>query len=466
MKLASKIILLLIVAVVAVTTLSSYFTSQQFITTIERQHQEIVDSLALLQADERFHRSLNDDQSLYLMQKLKSATDQHTHVKWSWMSRETSVYANGEIHTRKTIRQTLPNGTSILATYFPMQSGDRQGYFQITSPLDVATQQTWRTWRNAVISIAAIGLLAIGVVMIGGVQMIARPLEQLTEKMHRIGKGDFTGELQIHTNDELGQLSVALNEMCARLEIQQRQIRTETEKRIRALEQLRHADRLKTLGQLAAGFAHEVGTPLNVIGARAEMILEDDISVNEIRQHANEIKCETARISEIIQKLLDFARRSESHRSVQDLRLVIDKSVSLMGPIVRKQGIKLQSDVISEPADAAYDFGQMQQVLLNLIDNAVDASKPDTIINITLGKQEDYWLLQVIDQGQGMTESQAEQIFEPFFTTKEIGQGTGLGLSIVHGIVSEHGGTISVDSQPGQGTTVSIRLPVAERQKS
>jgi len=314
-----------------------------------------------------------------------------------------------------------------------------------------------------IFTISGMGLLSIGVIMIAGVRWIARPLQLLTEKMERVGQGDFSSDLEIHSNDELGQLSVAVNQMCDRLRRQQATIEHETNQRIDTLEQLRHADRLKTVGQLAAGFAHEVGTPLNVISGRAEMILSDsNLADGMIAKHATAIKDESERISKIIHKLLDFARRSPSQKTSGDLREVIQRAVELIRPLTEKRNIHINTDLPTEPAEASFDFNQFQQVLMNLIDNAADASCDGQTVDVILKRRtkDELWAIQIVDHGSGIESSLKNDIFQPFFTTKDVGSGTGLGLSIVHGIVVEHGGTIRCESEVDLGTTITIELPV------
>lgn len=320
-------------------------------------------------------------------------------------------------------------------------------------------------FRYPLITVTAMGLLSIGVVIIAGVRWIATPLELLTEKMERVGQGDFASDLAIHSKDELGQLSNAVNQMCDQLRAQAETIQSETNQKISAIEQLRHADRLKTVGQLAAGFAHEVGTPLNVISGRAEMLLgNSDPDIAAIHKHAAAIKDESERISTIIHKLLDFARRTPSQKIKGDLRDVINRSIEMLAPLTEKKNVKLTTDLPDSPATADFDFNQFQQVLMNLIDNAVDASRSGQSVEIILKKRttNHCWAIQVVDHGQGIEASLRDDIFQPFFTTKDVGAGTGLGLSIVHGIVEEHDGSIRCESEIDLGTTMTIELPIIE----
>ena len=313
-----------------------------------------------------------------------------------------------------------------------------------------------------IFTVGGMGLLCIGGIMIAGVRWIARPLQLLTEKMERVGQGDFSSDLEIHSNDELGQLSLAVNQMCEKLRKQQATIEHETNQRIETLGQLRHADRLKTVGQLAAGFAHEVGTPLNVISGRAELILSNtSIEPELLTKHAKAIKDESERISQIIKKLLEFARRSPSQKTTGDLRTVIERSADLIRPLTEKRKVSLNTDLPQSPAQASFDFNQFQQVLMNLIDNAVDASSEGQTVDIILKRRtnDDLWAIQIVDHGSGIASDLHGDIFQPFFTTKDVGSGTGLGLSVVHGIVEDHDGTIRCESEVDLGTTITVEIP-------
>ena len=194
------------------------------------------------------------------------------------------------------------------------------------------------------------------------------------------------------------------------------------------------------------------------------MILSDNtLSPDEVARHATAVKTESERISSIIQKLLDFGRRSPSHKSKNDLREVIQHSVELIRPLTEKRRVTVNMDLPDSRAEADFDFNQLQQVLMNLIDNAVDASGESQSVDVILNKRttDNRWVIQIVDRGSGIDSKHQDDIFEPFFTTKDVGSGTGLGLSIVHGIVEEHDGAIRCKSDVDLGTTITIELPVS-----
>lgn len=474
MKLAAKLILLFIIAVAAVTTMASHLTSMQSFANLEKRHREIAVSVSSIDKTADFQKAVEVGNNVYFERMIRTFSNQGTRIRWVWLGDDVvsdylpaiadeSVLKNPP-QQPLSVTGTTRQGRRKYFTYLPVTIDDQAGAVEIATPLNDLDSQSRSTWLTALFTIAATGLLSIGVVMIAGVRWIANPLAALTEKMQRVGRGDFSSDLKIHSNDELGQLAAAVNQMCDHLRQQQQTIIRETNQRIEAIEQLRHADRLKTVGQLAAGFAHEVGTPLNVISGRAEMILSDtELPAEQVAKHAKAVKDESERISAIIQKLLDFARRTPSHKSKSDLREVIKHSVELIRPLTEKRNVHVNMDLPSSPAEADFDFNQLQQVLMNLIDNSVDASSENQSVDVVLKKRtsENCWTIQIIDHGTGIDSQHRGDIFEPFFTTKEVGSGTGLGLSIVHGIVEEHDGTIQCKSEVDLGTTITIELPAA-----
>ncbi|MEM9942683.1 MAG: HAMP domain-containing sensor histidine kinase, partial [Planctomycetota bacterium] len=434
MRLALKFILLFVSAVVLVTAFASYFTNVQFLRNTQKQHAEIAASITpkikSLPGEDSPQFGNND-----LERIIRSARNDIPRTRWVWLGNEVPT------HLQPTLTKPKPNdcglnenlshsislagenrqGTPTYFSYFPIKIGGQQGAIEISSPLASIRIQSTLNWKSSVYSVLSIGLLTIGLVMILGVRWIASPLQKLTHKMEQVGRGDFSSNLQLHSNDELGELGKAVNLMCDRLREQQRTIETETNQRIAALEQLRHADRLKTVGQLAAGFAHEVGTPLNVISGRAEMILgTHESNRDQIEKHARAIKDESERISQIIRKLLDFARRSPVKKEQGDLREVIQRSIEMIRPLTEKKEVLIRTDLPAKKALVHFDFNQFQQVLMNLVGNAVDASQPGQTVEVILKKRtnDNRWAIQVIDHGKGIPESSREEIFQPFFTTK------------------------------------------------
>ncbi len=244
------------------------------------------------------------------------------------------------------------------------------------------------------------------------------------------------------------------------LDISERVSLEQEQKRLR--EQLFQHEKMVLIGQIAAGVAHELNTPLATILLRAQLI-EQQTDKNGDLSDLKVLEGEAKRCRRIVDSLLGFSRRSEGVISRTDLNGLIQESLSLVENDLTLKGIKLETDYSRNGTTACVDSNQIQQVLLNLVANAVDAMQGGGYLHIStrLLPDKSSVAIQVTDSGDGIKEDILNQVFEPFFTTKEQGKGTGLGLAICQRIVEEHEGEIKIRSQPGQGTTVSVLLPHA-----
>jgi signal transduction histidine kinase len=222
---------------------------------------------------------------------------------------------------------------------------------------------------------------------------------------------------------------------------------------------------------LAAGIAHELGAPLYVISGYADMIAGRSLSPDKAAESAQTIRVQSERIANTVRRILDFARQRPGQRTLVDLRQLARQTLDLMAPLAEKQKVKLILVDGDEAALVRADVEQIQQVVLNLITNAVQAMPRGGDVKVAIGPaptpppagQADaggqHVCLSVLDEGEGISAENLNRIFEPFFTTKGPGQGTGLGLAIAEGIVREHGGWIAVASTPGKGSRFCVCLP-------
>jgi len=321
-------------------------------------------------------------------------------------------------------------------------------------------------------ALAVFALVALGGVMaLGlGAYFVGRPVQRIVEKTRRIGEGDPGSPLDLRQRDELGLVAREINHMCDRLEEARAGLSREAAARIAALSQLRHADRLSTVGSLASGIAHELGTPLNVVSGRAKRILRG-AGAEEIEGNARIIVEQADKMTRIIRQLLDFARRRGAQKAPGDLAAIARGVIALLEPIADKRRVSL---ALAEPpagAQAEVDAGQIQQALTNLMMNGVQAMHDGGELTVSIARERreppparggpaaDYLAVRVRDRGEGIRPGDLPHVFEPFFTTKEVGEGTGLGLSVTWGIVEEHGGWIEVESELGRGTTFTVYLP-------
>ncbi len=316
---------------------------------------------------------------------------------------------------------------------------------------------------------AALLLVACGLMIaLASVRLVGRPLAAVAGQVRRIADGDLTGRAAVDSDDEIGRLAEQVNAMTARLRETREALTKEAERRVAALDELRHAERLKTVGQLASGVAHELGTPLNVVAGRARMIARGQVEGKDLVESANIIVEQTQRMSKLITHLLTYARRRPSPRQKLDLAAQIDHAITLVEPLTRKARVTPRIEAGVGPFVVEGDTAQVEQVLANLLMNATQAMPDGGEVTVKLERVHeardeetpiDFVRVSVIDQGIGMSPEVRARIFEPFFTTKDVGAGTGLGLSVAYGIVRDHGGWIDVDSAPGEGTTFRVHFP-------
>jgi signal transduction histidine kinase len=231
-----------------------------------------------------------------------------------------------------------------------------------------------------------------------------------------------------------------------------------------AQQQLLQAAKLAAIGELAAGVAHELNNPLTVIVGRNDQIMR------RLRQADPEavplgetIKAEALRATRIVRGLLDFSRRREPKREPVSVNVLVPRALDLLQTKLRRRDIDVQRNLDPALPPLLGDMDQITQVLINLLGNAIDAMPEGGRLTIETSHtaELDRVAFSVQDSGTGMTPEQIEHIFEPFYSTKPEGEGTGLGLPVTLGIVKSHGGSISVQSEPGSGTTMTVQLPVA-----
>jgi signal transduction histidine kinase len=223
------------------------------------------------------------------------------------------------------------------------------------------------------------------------------------------------------------------------------------------------ADKLSSVGLLAAGVAHEVNTPLAVISTYAQMLAKQVSGDDQKSRLLEKIAKQTFRASEIVNSLLNFSRVSPTAFDEVDLNRAIQETLPLIEHQMVKAGIKLQLDLEEELPPVKANVGKLQQVFLNLFLNARDAMEAGGVLSVTSRSDGQTVRVDISDTGHGILSENLHRIFDPFFTTKASRRGTGLGLSVTYGIVREHGGSIEVESQPGEGTRFHLVFPLARK---
>jgi PAS domain S-box-containing protein len=224
-------------------------------------------------------------------------------------------------------------------------------------------------------------------------------------------------------------------------------------------ERLKKAERLAELGTLASGMAHEIGTPMNVILGRAEYLLQRTADEG-MKKGLTTIVVQIERITKVMNQLLAFARRRPPERRPVDLGEILDDSLEMFQERIASNRITVDKSIESSLPPVLADRDQITQVLINLLMNSLHAMQEGGRLRLSLNRENSHMRLGISDTGHGMTEETRSKIFDPFFTTKDFGKGTGLGLTVVKGIIEEHGGTITVETVVGKGTTFWIRFPL------
>lgn len=311
-------------------------------------------------------------------------------------------------------------------------------------------------------------------------RVIVRPLRRIAQATERVSSGTLDPIHVIESGNEIGRLSLSFNQMVEALTRQRRSLQEKIEELRQANRKLAEAhssmiraERLASVGTLAAGVAHEVGNPLAAILGYTELLLQSEgegplLDDAEARGLIARIHDQTLRIHKIVRELLDYSRQHPCDvPACADLPRAVRTTLSLLQPQPRLRGIALVAALPDELPALAIDEEQLVQVLLNLLLNAADALKGKeggrielALAGPDLGTEPPRLHLVVRDNGPGIPEEIRQRVFDPFFTTKAPGEGTGLGLAICDRIVSDSGGEISIESSAAQGTAVHLLLPV------
>jgi two-component system NtrC family sensor kinase len=302
---------------------------------------------------------------------------------------------------------------------------------------------------------AAALALSVGAVALPTVVML-RANRSLTELAREWAGGDLAGRASTSGLAGLRGLADALNQMAASLQ------RREETSRLREAELVGQTERLATTARLAAGVAHELNNPLGGILLYGNLLVESTPVDDPRHENMTRIVKQATRARDIVRGLLDFARVSPAEISVLDLNQLVRDTLKLLEK--QLQAIQVRTEQSTVELLVRADAGRLQQVLVNIILNALDAMRDGGLLTIRTGYSEKpgFCRVAITDTGCGIREDHLPHLFEPFFTTKEVGRGVGLGLAISYGIVRQHGGDIEVQSQVGAGTTFRVMLPAAE----
>jgi C4-dicarboxylate-specific signal transduction histidine kinase len=336
--------------------------------------------------------------------------------------------------------------------------------------------QGHRTIRQLLFWQAVSGVLVTLMVILFVRRVILAPIARLNRQVTAIAnRSSFSDRLDVTTRDEVGETSQAINQMLAALDAANTKLQAAYDELKATQAQLIQTAKLASIGQLAAGVAHELNQPLMVIRGTAQMIrrsqMKGRLNLETIPIQLNLIERNTKRMMNIIDHLRSFSHQSNRAHAPNDINRVVKDCFVLVGKQLRAQGIDVALALAPNLPKVICDQGQMEQVLLNLITNAQDAilEKRAVVNTEWQGRLEVMTApgakgrtaveIRVRDNGGGIAEDRLDWIFDPFFTTKAVGQGTGLGLSISYSIVQEHKGYLRVEATGPQGTTFAVELP-------
>ena len=297
--------------------------------------------------------------------------------------------------------------------------------------------------------IALISIIVAGVIAIPLARYITRPVAGLVQANRSLMNGDMSVRVEVEGKSELAELSRSFNQMAETIQTTQNELlRKET---------------LASIGQLAAGVAHELNNPLGTILLLSDVIHKQTEEDSPHYTDLGMIMDETVRCKRIVSDLLNFARQQEVLAQNTDLHVLLDYVITNTSRQSAFKYITVVRDYVDAPLVIQADPAQIQQVFINLLNNAAEAIEGDGKITISTRQVDTEFVeIKVTDTGFGIPEESMGKIYTPFFTTKEVGKGTGLGLAIVYGIIKMHRGQISLQSQVGVGTTFSILLPMKQ----
>ncbi|WP_052316677.1 sensor histidine kinase [Thioalkalivibrio nitratireducens] len=358
------------------------------------------------------------------------------------------------------------HGREVFSFFLPLtDAGGRIiGLLQITR--DVSRFQAYiaqMRWQGGV-AIAVLSLLFLLVVLWGYYRAVGRHVDRLAQAMRRIGEGARGLRVPEQGPDELRLLATNMNDMIQRREDSEQALEVQRAQQAELEARLRQSQKLAAIGQLAAGVAHELGTPLGVIAGRAQRARRRAGADSPLTREMTSVLDELGRVEGIVRQLLDFARRNPLNLRDLSLKGLVADVVARARTAHDRPDVKIcvQAPANADDLRVQVDPVRLEQALGNLVGNAIQAARTRVVVRwCQLQDTADSAVeLSVEDDGPGIAEEHRDHVFDPFFTTKPVGAGTGLGLAVAHAAVEDHGGRIWLDREPQSGTRFVMTLPV------
>jgi signal transduction histidine kinase len=363
-----------------------------------------------------------------------------------------SVLRDGE----SVIRNVDCVGDPRKAIFRPLEIGfENKAIYVLSVPLGDILAAKRDVLRGTVVT-AVLVLIAVTLIYSVLVRKITQPLKDLSTATMRVGERDFRPQIEVTSQDEVGDLASSFNSMLERLEANEREI-----ERLHKTE-MERADRLATIGGLASGVAHEIRNPLAGISGAMRVLKKEECLTANRKELLDEVLRQIERMDKLTRDLLDYSRRSSVKLKPSNMNEVLDSALYLTPFGRESSGIAIRKEYDSGLPDVRVDSRQVQQVFLNILINSIQATGDDGEITIKTGLRNEsgqrWVVVEISDNGVGMSAATLNNAVRPFFTTKQ--EGTGLGLSIAQQIMRSHQGKMEIESKLGQGTMFSLLFPL------
>ncbi|TVR08342.1 MAG: sensor histidine kinase [Planctomycetota bacterium] len=352
-------------------------------------------------------------------------------------------------------------GRRVYSYFLPLYDQGRRpvGLLQITRR-QREMDRTLHSRRLQSLGVAIAGAVGLAVLALWGHhRALSRHLRRLGLDMTRLRHGESQHRAATGGPDEIAALAVALNDMLDSMAQAEAEIAQQRNQQAALRERLAQSEKLAALGHLAAGVAHELGTPLSTIDGHAQRLARDP-NQDSSRIHAlTRIREEVQRTERIVRQLLEIGRTEQRSRHTISAPRLLRNATAAVSDMIQQRQQQLNVQHGDNNAEISVDPGRVEQALINLMDNASQASPPSSTITLSLDCTPDTITFAVRDCGGGVPDDVRERIFDPFFTTKPVGKGTGLGLAVVHSVAEEHQGSVSLHNHDTGGCSFYLSIP-------
>lgn len=361
-------------------------------------------------------------------------------------------------------------GQQVYSYFVPLTDsiGQNRGLLQVTREGRDIDAYIDGVQRQALLLLVALSLLLFAILVYGHHRVFGRNLQKLVNSMSRIGQGDTQHRAEQSGPREIRQLADGMNSMLNNIERARLRLDEQQQQQQQLEQQLHQSKKMAAVGQLAAGVAHELGTPLSVVSGKAQRILRNPALDDSVRQVFMEIRDAVQRMEHIVRQLLDFGRSNPLRLRRLSLDRVAQSALLQVQDEAEQQGVQIQLEGETPAPTLSLDAVRFEQALVNLLRNAIQASAEitdssrDKTVTLRWFRSAKQCGFQVADNGPGIADDLREHICEPFFTTKSVGKGTGLGMSVTRSVVDEHGGKLEIGTAASGGAMFSLLFDAEE----